>query len=116
MFRPRRLVFILIPPWLLDVQFSGGCGFEKGNSPLPQLPIQAPISNRLRHMPLLQVLRTVQVGDGAGHAQDAVVGAGAKAQAFHGSAEEGLARLIQDAELAELAAAHAAVEARAARA
>ncbi len=80
-------------------------------SPFPQLPIEAPIRNRFGDVAFLEMLGAVQVGDGAGHAEDAVVGAGGEAEAFHGGVEKFLAGFVEDAELAELPAGHAAIEA-----
>ncbi len=50
-----------------------------------------------------------EVGHGAAHLEDAVVGAGAEAEAVHGLFEEGLAGGIDAADLAQLLAAHLGV-------
>src|SRR5205823_9027521 len=56
------------------------------------------------------VRAALQVGDGAGNAQDAVVSAGGKAQVFHGVLEQISALFVQHAMAAKLPARHAAVE------
>jgi hypothetical protein len=48
----------------------------------------------------------VEVGDGAGHLEDAVVGARGEAEAVHGILEHFLSRLVDDAELTHHAAGH----------
>ena len=50
-----------------------------------------------------------QVGDGAGHAQDAVVGAGAEAQVFHRGFHQALTIGIRRGVFAQLAAGHSAI-------
>ncbi len=77
----------------------------------PQFPIQAAVVDGFGKVADLDVVRAFQVGDGAGHAQDAVVSAGGQAQVFHGRLEQTLAFLIQSAMTAELFAGHAAIEA-----
>ena len=51
--------------------------------PPPIIPIQIPEIYRLAQMPDFDVGAAVEVGDGAGHLEDAVVGAGGEAQAVH---------------------------------
>ena len=55
------------------------------------------------------LLRAVEVGDGAGHAQDAVVAAGGEAHAVEGAAHQRLSFPAQAAEAAQLLAVHAGV-------
>lgn len=50
------------------------------------LPVQCPVLQRLGEMGGVQHLVPGQVGDGAGHPQDAVIGTGAVAQALKGGA------------------------------
>ena len=54
--------------------------------PPPIVPVQIPEINRLAQMPDFDVRAAVEVGDGAGDLQDAVVGAGGSniiVQTFH---------------------------------
>ena len=52
-------------------------------------PTSGPILNRLRQVGGLDVFGASQVGDGARHFEDAVVGAGAHLQLLHGRPEQG---------------------------
>src|SRR5712692_4801823 len=81
--------------------------------PRPQLPIQAAVVDGLAQVAGADVGAAFQIGDRAGHTEDAVVSAGGKAQVFHGVFEQVAAFFIQHAMAAKLPAGHAAVEAMA---
>src|SRR5579859_3387014 len=83
--------------------------------PRPQFAIQAAVVDGFRDVADLEIFRAFQIGDGAGHAQDAVMSAGGQTQVFHGRLEQALALIIQNAMAAELLAGHAAIEALAVR-
>jgi len=57
-------------------------------------------------MPDFDVRAAVEVGDGAGHLQDAVVGAGGETETVHGLLQNQLPRLVNTAELTHHPAAH----------
>ncbi len=49
----------------------------------PTIPIQNPEVDSLAEVPIVDVEAAVQIGDGAGDLQDAVIGAGGKAETVH---------------------------------
>ena len=57
-------------------------------------------------MPDFDVRAAVEVGDGAGHLQDAVVGAGGKAETVHRLLQNQLPRFVNPAVFAHHSAAH----------
>ncbi len=65
--------------------------------------------NRLRNVRHSDLFAGIQVGDGAGEFQDAVVGAGGEVQLVDGGAQQGLDVFAQRAELAQVAGAHLGV-------
>ncbi len=67
----------------------------------PVVPVQAAVLHRFRQVLGGDALLAVQVGDGAGDFEDAVVGAGAQAQPADGHFQRALAGLVEGAELAE---------------
>ena len=79
------------------------------------LPIQPPVLHGLRDVVGLDILLALHVGDGAGDAEDLVVGAGGEAHLRHGLLEEGLAGGVQLAELTDLAGGHGGVGRRGVR-
>ena len=72
----------------------------------PIVPIQAPEIDGLAQVAEPDSGTAVQIGDGAGHLQNSVVGAGGETQAVHRVLEHLLARLVDDAELAHHATRH----------
>src|SRR5262249_12419760 len=78
----------------------------------PQPPVQTPILNRLAQVLGLDLRARVQVGDGARHAQDSIVGPGGEAEVFHGALQKALGITFQRAKAPQLSRAHAAVERR----
>src|ERR1700735_5190003 len=96
---------------------SGGCSFRGYSSflPLPELSIQTAITNRLRHMVRLDLGGAFQIGNGAGHAQDAVMGPSRQTETLHRRLQKLPPRTVQHAELPQLPAAHARVETDVAR-
>ena len=74
------------------------------------------VLQRLREMVHRDVLRPVQVGDGAGHPEDAVIAPGGEAQPVIGPADELPAGLVQLAVRPQLLGAHLGVAGGAVRA
>lgn len=56
----------------------------------PVAPVQRPVLDGLRDMFYGDVLRSLQVGDGTGRLQDAVVGTGAESLLLHGALQQPL--------------------------
>ena len=69
----------------------------------PQLPVQRAILNRLRNVITQNVFGTGEVGDGAGHLEDAVVSPRAQVQIGHRELEQ-FRRHVQDAIATDAAA------------
>ena len=67
----------------------------------PILPIQTPILYRLRQMPYLDPLGSVQVRYRAGDFQDTVIGTGGEAETLHGGFEDGEAGSVGNGVLME---------------
>ena len=63
----------------------------------PQIAIQRPVLNGLVEVGGFDGIGSLQVGDGAGDLQDAVVGAGAKSEFLHRHFQHVLAILVQGA-------------------
>ena len=61
---------------------------NRAKLPRPALAVERAVLNSLGQMLNLNFVGARQVGDGAGHFQDAVVGAGAEAEALHGGFEQ----------------------------
>ena len=74
---------------------------------LPSPP--RPILNRLRHVPGLDGLDPVQVGDGASQLEDTVEGSGGDVELGHGGFEEALGHAVHLAVLADLGGGHLGV-------
>src|SRR5215212_11110477 len=71
--------------------------------------VQRPVLHRLRDVRRLDPIARREVRDGAGHLEDAVVGAGGEAEAFDGGEEEAFGRGVELAVFAELAGGHVRV-------
>ena len=94
---------------LVETAFTGGFKrpFRGETSPAsPIVPIQIPEIDCLGQMPNLDVRVAVEVGDGAGHLQDAVVGSGGKTETVHRLLQQHLPRLVNPAVFAHHTAAH----------
>src|SRR5438874_1684799 len=70
--------------------------------PRPQLAVEAAVADGLDDVAGLQVGRPFQVGDGAGHAQDAVVRPRRQPQFVHGRLQQRLALRVEGAVAAQL--------------
>src|SRR5262245_16563369 len=79
-------------------------------SPLPEFAVQGAVADGLGDVVLGDRLAAGEVGDGTGHAEDAVVGAGTQPQRLHRLFQRGLTRGVEPAVRAGLPRGHAAVE------
>ena len=61
----------------------------------PKIPVQRPVLNRLKEVLLFQIRFAVEIGEGSGDLEDAVVGAGGKVEVGHGLFQEGVAGLVE---------------------
>ena len=95
---------------LVEAAFTGGFPKRpfrgKTSPPPPIIPVQIPEIDGLGQMPDFDVRAAVEVGDGAGHLQDAVVGAGGKAKTVHRLLQNQLSRLVNPTVFADHPAAH----------
>ena len=83
------------------------CPFRgKTSPPSPIVPIQIPEIDGLAEVADFDVRAAVEVGDGAGHLQDAVVGAGGESETVHRLLQKLLPRLVDAAIFAHHPAAH----------
>ena len=78
-------------------------------SPRPQLPVQTPVLDGLADVFRPDSLRALQVGDGAGDLQDAVVRPGAEAQLVDGGLQQLPARVVHLAKLPDILALHVSI-------
>lgn len=69
--------------------------------PLPVFPVQAAVLYGLRHMGAAYLFLSVQVGNGAGDFENAVIGAGGKAHGVKGAAQQGGGGLRHGAKTAD---------------
>lgn len=72
----------------------------------PKTSVKHPIIDRFIQMQRLDIFAVVEVGDGAGDAEDFVVGAGGKAEFGHRGFQEVLTFVAQLAEFADLSVGH----------
>ena len=75
----------------------------------PQIPIQRAILNRFHDVDLLDLGDAFEIGQGAGHFEDAVMGPGAEVEGVHGLLEGAFAALVDAAVFADEAARHVGV-------